>query len=183
MYICIYDIQYTVYGVFECMCACSPLSGAECSGGLIVWHALGFDAFRVVIIHHLVRDFCQDTLSQSSWGGLQKQIQQRRRRERSQIHTHHWPCVILRCQNLMLSPMVSKGLERRMRSDKLIWQTPNIPAFTFSPSTSTAWLPDIVCAQQNVTENNCIASCLVSKDNAHSLQHVLIVLKLKSELN
>lgn len=57
------------------MCALSPLSGAEGSCGLIIRHALGFNSFRVVVIYHLVRDFCQNTLSEGSRGGLEKQTE------------------------------------------------------------------------------------------------------------
>ena len=38
-----------------CMCV-DMLSGTERSGRLIVRHAFGFNAFSVVVIHHLVRN-------------------------------------------------------------------------------------------------------------------------------
>lgn len=81
---------YIYVCVFDCMFACIPSSGAEGSCGLVVRHALGFDAFSVVVIHHLVRDFCQNTLSQCSWRGLETRRQTDREGERggerSQIH-------------------------------------------------------------------------------------------------
>lgn len=82
--------------VFMCKVACIPLSGAEGSCGLIVRHTFGFDTFSVVVIHYLVRDFCQNTLSQCGWGGLETQRQTERGGERSQTHTHHQPCVTVR---------------------------------------------------------------------------------------
>lgn len=61
-----------------CKYAHSPMSGAKGSCGLIVCHTFGFNSFRVVVIHHLVWDFCQNTLSQGSWGGLKKHKTERR---------------------------------------------------------------------------------------------------------
>lgn len=84
----IYDI-YIYVCVFECMFACFPLSGAEGSCGLEVRHTLGFDAFSVVVIHHLVRDFCQNTLGQCGWGGLETQRQTEREEGRGHKYTHN----------------------------------------------------------------------------------------------
>lgn len=86
---CIYIFIYICLCVFECTCVCGLLSGAEGSCGLIVRHTLGFDALSIVVIHHLVRDFCQNALSQGGWGGLKIQI-----KTRSVItNTHTSPAV------------------------------------------------------------------------------------------
>lgn len=79
--------------VFECIFACIPLSGTEGSCGLVVRHTLGFDAFSVVIIHHLVRNFCQNTLSQCSWRGLETQRKRRRRTRRRRRRRYILPAM------------------------------------------------------------------------------------------
>lgn len=92
--------------VFECMFAWSPLSGAEGSCGLIVRHTLGFDAFSVVVIHHLVRDFCQNTLRQCGWGRLETQ----RQTEREVTNTRTAPAVHdFRMTKFAVEPDAVKG--------------------------------------------------------------------------
>lgn len=96
--------------VFWCMFACFPVSGTEGSRGFEVWHTLGFDAFSVVVIHHLVGDFCQNTLSQRGWGGLQTQRQAQRGHKHTR--THRQPCVILGRQEFTCEPAAVKGPDR-----------------------------------------------------------------------
>lgn len=109
LYICIYMLWYIVYVYTAGIYVSSPLSGAECSCGLVVWHALGFDAFCVVVVHHLVRDFCQNTLRQGGWGGLEieRQTEELRVRGHHSTHTHHWPCVM---PEFSVEPDAVKGL-------------------------------------------------------------------------
>ena len=150
--ICIYDICVCA---FESMFACSPLSGAEGSCGLIVRHTLGCDAFSVVVIHHLVRDFCQNTLSQCSWGGLEAQREEERGRETSLKHaslSHAWfqdAKIYSWARCCQRSEWV-----RLMRSDRLIWQPQNIPAFTFFTYHSLVSMCSQNGTWKNTLENN-----------------------------
>lgn len=94
--------------VFKCHFACVSRSGAEGSCRLIVRHAFGLDAFSVVVIHYLIWDFCQNTLSQRGWGGLETRRQTERDRDGSQIHTHHQPSVTVSSQNLLSGLLLSE---------------------------------------------------------------------------
>lgn len=105
MYVCVCVAGW----VFKCHCACVCLSRAEGSHGLIVRRAFGLDTFRVVVIHDLVWNFCQNALCQRGRGGLKTQRQTERDRDRSQIHTHHQPSVAARSSNLLSSVLLSEG--------------------------------------------------------------------------
>ena len=120
--------------VCVCMFTCIALSGAEGSCGLVVRHTLGFDPFSVVIIHHLVGDFCQNTLSQRSWRGLETQRQTRqteRRREVTNTHNHQ-PAWFKDARIYFWARCCQRSRPvRLMQSD--VWKPLSFSAFTFCP--------------------------------------------------
>lgn len=135
-YICIWDC-------YECMCACCTLSGAEGSWGLVVRYTLGLNSFRVVVIYHLVRNFCQNALSQSRRRGLKN----RKRRQKGDIsetyiHTDKHICTSKHKHTKKHVLSTSRSWEknvsstvrcsqRLMWSDKIVWQPLKYSCFPF----------------------------------------------------
>lgn len=148
---CIRFIQYLYVDiwficVYVCMCARSPSSGAEGSCGLVIWHTLGFNSFRVVVIYHLVRDFCQDALSQGSRGGLEKQTERQGEKggDRSLMYTYHHACLTRGCCWAWCCQRFRPV--RLMWPDKLIGKPQNSSSHFFLFCYTLAWYICCICA-------------------------------------
>lgn len=80
--------QQTCFSVQEkpCCFGCSSGSGTKLPRRLVLGGYSGLDAPRIVVVHHLVGNFCEDTLSERSRRCLKKRMRKRTQSHKTNSH-------------------------------------------------------------------------------------------------